>query len=189
MRLTALFAVLCMACAEDTLDPSEYEAASLAEDELAPPPPPINPLELAVGQLSAGWPTKMTARSVPAGTQVWFAISTAGRGQSCPPALNGNCVDLQNPRLVGSATAGRARFAELSLTPPRNLQDGRDVLVQAVAIDANGGFWSSPATRTVTGGMACIALWAPVCGVDGVTYGNDCEAGIAGTFVDYAGPC
>jgi hypothetical protein len=38
-------------------------------------------------------------------------------------------------------------------------------------------------------GDACIALWDPVCGCDGRTYGNDCERLRAGAQLDHRGEC
>eukprot|EP00090_Calanus_glacialis_P011424 TRINITY_DN19831_c0_g1_i1.p1 TRINITY_DN19831_c0_g1~~TRINITY_DN19831_c0_g1_i1.p1 ORF type:complete len:107 (+),score=24.31 TRINITY_DN19831_c0_g1_i1:179-499(+) len=35
----------------------------------------------------------------------------------------------------------------------------------------------------------CIALYSPVCGVDGQTYSNSCEAGCAGVGVQCQGEC
>lgn len=38
-------------------------------------------------------------------------------------------------------------------------------------------------------GIVCPTVWTPVCGVDGITYSNDCYANAAGIAVAYEGEC
>ena len=185
MRHLALVAALLCACAEDTTDPS----ADLSQDEgsIGQAPPPR--IDLVVGQLAPGLPTRLTARTAPAGTRIYFAMSTRGPGQTCPPILGGTCLDIAAASQLGVVPTNRQGYAELQITPPRGLRNGVDVWVQAVAIDPNGRVIKSAVIPTSTGAMACPAIYAPECGIDGITYGNGCELGLSGTFFDYAGPC
>jgi hypothetical protein len=38
-------------------------------------------------------------------------------------------------------------------------------------------------------GIVCPTVWIPVCGVDGITYSNDCYANAAGVAIAYEGEC
>ncbi len=58
-----------------------------------------------------------------------------------------------------------------------------------------GSFCSKPAGACSAQGLcapkpdACQAVYTPACGCDGKTYGNACEAALAGQSVSYSGPC
>lgn len=47
----------------------------------------------------------------------------------------------------------------------------------------------TPKDLAAANDCVCTDLWQPVCGADGVTYGNDCEAGCAGVDVADEGEC
>ena len=48
----------------------------------------------------------------------------------------------------------------------------------------NGGGGGKPGDDTF-----CATIWDPVCGVNGITYSNDCTAAAAGVEVAYSGEC
>lgn len=54
--------------------------------------------------------------------------------------------------------------------------------------DANCGRADAPGVCT-TLPTICITIYKPVCGCNGMTYSNECQAYAAGTSVDYDGPC
>ena len=121
------------------------------------------------------------------GARVRFVAGRQLGDGPCPAVLQGLCLDVTNPVTLGVATASSRGHAVLVKEFGPNVPV--DILfTQAAGRDATGPFTtniqiSEPAVCT------CPAVWAPVCGVNGETYGNECEASCEQVEVSYEGEC
>lgn len=179
MRTVPLLLALA-ACAEE---PIAYDALP---DEAAGPPA----FEMVLSQLLPGNPGRASALVRP-GTRVHFALGAREvvGGGACPAPLGGTCLDVVPSNYLGSAVANADGYAELVFQVPNNVRTGAPAIGQAaIAPPGQPGLLSNTVHRGV-GGWACPLFFNPVCGMDGRTYGNDCEANVAGTFIDHMGPC
>jgi len=114
----------------------------------------------------------MTATGATSGETVYFAVSTRGMsGGPCPAELGGECLDIQNPILLGSAIADFSGAAELVLTLPDTLDTAPTVWVQV----AEGG--AAPAVsdvwETALGGVSSAQATTQVLGGAGYNLGSD----------------
>lgn len=94
---------------------------------LPPVPGPGGTLSLRVGGADPG-------------ARVWLAMSTSGPGGPwCPGGLPGDCVGLQQPRLLGTATANASGIAAWGVTVPPGTPPGRHAWLQAWTISGGAG--------------------------------------------------
>ncbi|MCB9689505.1 MAG: hypothetical protein H6738_22350 [Alphaproteobacteria bacterium] len=98
-----------------------------------PPPFEVQPL-----QLLAGFPTNLAAAGAQPGETVWFLGSLATGAGPCPALLGGQCLDLLQPQVLGSAVADANGSAVLQVLVPAGIS-GQTAYVQAAIRRGAGG--------------------------------------------------
>lgn len=163
--------------------------ASVLSSDLSVLPPPTGP-DLHVGWLSPGAWTGVTVTGISEGDEVHLARSGSTGSGPCWALLDGLCLDLVPPVRRFPVTYGQpGGWAYVPVRVPMSAALGRPVSLQAVVFRDEGVLLTPAQATSIEEAGGCIALWDPVCGLDGVTYSNTCDASMAGMVIDYEGTC
>lgn len=96
-------------------------------DLQAPPP------ELSIDALLPGHPALITATANP-GERVYFVKGDSLGAGICPAPMNGECVDVLNARLAGSARADATGIATLDYDVALGAAPGEPIAFQAIVL-------------------------------------------------------
>lgn len=89
---------------------------------------------------------------------------------------------------ITDANGGQLTRHTGDLTGTEVVLDGNRAKITMVT-DYSVTDWGFSASAFEKKGCFCAEIFQPVCGVDGTTYGNNCEASCAGVDVRYQGEC
>lgn len=183
MRALFFFGLLLTGC-----HPLTDEGSSVSSLDVTKPPP-AGP-DLYLGWFYPGGVTGVTITGITEGDEVHLArAAEIGRGP-CPLVLDGLCLDLDTPIQRFPATiAEPGGWAYVTVRVPSSVDIGRVFALQAAILTSTGAELTPAYTTSIEDAGACISLYEPVCGLNGITYSNSCIADMAGMVIDYEGPC
>ena len=165
-------ALLACSPTDDRFDSVQTAEWSPGEGGPMMPPPGVAPT-VVIDTLVEGAPGPVTAMNADPGETVYFIVSTSGIGAGpCPGQLGGQCLDILQPQLIGSAVADLNGEARLVVNTPAGL-GGTTVFMQAAMVRGVGGIDSVIST---------VAQQLVLTDADGDGYGvpgDDCDDGDA----------